>query len=291
VHVRPATDADVPAIVALQRRWDTHWLGAPENDESEVRESFERVDPLADQSLLLLDDGSAGDALLAFAWFWGPKESWLTVDPTVEAAPLYDVLLSWFASTDVESLEALDRDTDLQEALAGRGWTHELSSYELIRAVEGWELDEPVWPAGVEVTSLHSGDSRDVHAVIYDESGWEDVPGHGRREYEQWHGIFLGPEVVPEQQVLAWRAGRLVGVALGRTFSDGAGWVAQVAVPKDQQGQGLGRAMLLESFRRRVDAGATKIGLGVSAANPDALRLYLDLGLVVDREWKRYARP
>jgi len=39
-----------------------------------------------------------------------------------------------------------------------------------------------------------------------------------------------------------------------------------------------------------VSAGAKRLGLGVSAANPDALRLYLGVGLAVDREWRQY-RP
>ena len=90
--------------------------------------------------------------------------------------------------------------------------------------------------------------------------------------------------------MLAWRAERLVGVALGKTFSDGTGWVSQVAVARDQQGRGIGSALLTEAFRRRLGAGATQIGLGVSAANPHALRLYQRLGLEIDREWMAY-RP
>jgi len=90
--------------------------------------------------------------------------------------------------------------------------------------------------------------------------------------------------------VLAWRGNRLVGVALGRTFSDGTGWVSQVAVSRDQQGQGVGRALIIEAFRRRLAGGATRLGLGVSAANQDALRLYLRLGLAIDREWMLHHR-
>src|SRR3954465_3401270 len=50
MHARPATADDVPALAALQVRWDTHWLGAPENDESELRSTFDRGDPLAERS-------------------------------------------------------------------------------------------------------------------------------------------------------------------------------------------------------------------------------------------------
>ncbi|HYN75634.1 MAG TPA: GNAT family N-acetyltransferase, partial [Candidatus Limnocylindria bacterium] len=115
-----------------------------------------------------------------------------------------------------------------------------------------------------------------------------EVPGHESRDFEEWHGLFVAKED-PEQQVLAWQDGRLVGVALGRIFSDGTGWVSQVAVPRDLRRRGLGRALILEAFGRRMAAGATGLGLGVSAANVDALRLYLDLGLGVDREWMVFA--
>jgi ribosomal protein S18 acetylase RimI-like enzyme len=75
---------------------------------------------------------------------------------------------------------------------------------------------------------------------------------------------------------------------LGTTFSDGMGWVAQLAVPRDMRGRGIGSALLAEAMHRRLTGGATQLGLGVSAANPDALRLYERLGFRIDREWMAY---
>ena len=43
---------------------------------------------------------------------------------------------------------------------------------------------------------------------------------------------------------------------------------------------------MLESYARRTADGATALGLGVSATNPDALRLYESVGLRVEREWR-----
>src|SRR5919112_2052662 len=65
-EARPATDADVPALLALQQRYDIRWFGEPEHDELEVREALERVDPLSGRSRLLFD----GDRLVAAAWWW-----------------------------------------------------------------------------------------------------------------------------------------------------------------------------------------------------------------------------
>lgn len=282
--VRPVSDDDLPAVVALQQSWDTSWFGAPEHDDAEVRKSLQRAtDP--EHTRVLLD----GPRLLAAAWCASPSESTVVVDPGVDAAPLYDDLLPWLRGLGSHAVEALDRDTVLQEGLARHGWEHQLSSYELIRPVAGWDLETPTFADGVTVTSLTTDDEALVHALIYDEAGWASVPGHHARDLDDWRDLFLDDDVPRDQQVLCWRDGRLVGVALGQTFSDGTGWVAQLAVPADLQGQGLGRPLLLEALRRRVAAGATALGLGVSARNPDALRLYLGVGLQVEREWRTYS--
>jgi ribosomal protein S18 acetylase RimI-like enzyme len=57
---------------------------------------------------------------------------------------------------------------------------------------------------------------------------------------------------------------------------------------KDVRGRGLGRALLLELLRRHVAAGATSLGLEVQAANERALRMYVDVGLRIGREWRTY---
>ncbi len=61
-------------------------------------------------------------------------------------------------------------------------------------------------------------------------------------------------------------------------------------MPHDLQKRGIGRALLLEAFRRRVAGGAQRLGLGVSAENARALGLYVGIGLQIDREWRTY-RP
>ncbi|MDQ1614808.1 MAG: mycothiol synthase, partial [Actinomycetota bacterium] len=292
---RAATDDDLPALVALQQSWDTRWFGAPEHDESEVRESLARVDPREQRSVVVF----AGGRLAGAGWWWGDDTTLLAdptallvdptallVDPTADTTTIHDELVSWLVTSGSGHAEALSRDTSLRAALEAHGWEHWLSQFELLRDTAG--LPDPAWPDGVTATALGDG-AEAAYRVIYDEAGWADVPGHGRRDFTEWHGLFVAGED-PEQQVLAWQGERLVGVALGKVFSDGTGWVSQVAVPRDQQGRGLGSALLAEAFGRRVAAGATQLGLGVSAANTDALRLYRSLGLDVDREWMRY-RP
>lgn len=274
---RPATPADVPDIVELQDRSDTHWFGAAEHDEAEVRASLGRARPLDERSRLLLD----GDRLVAAAWWWRSDDATILIDPDTETGAAGRELVPWLARSGADHVEALARDAELLHVLAELGWVHVRSQFELLGSPDG--LPAPEWPDGVTVSEL-GDDAAEVHRLIYEHAGWADVPGHTTRDVDEWRSLFVTGED-PAQQVLARQDGRLVGVALGKIFSDGTGWVAQLAVRRDQQGRGLGTALLAEAFARRVAAGATQLGLGVSATNAGALRLYERMGLTIDREW------
>ena len=286
MRTRPAAPQDLPALTELYRAWDVAMFGTAEHDADEVAETFGPDGTLADHSRLLFD----GDRLVAALWYWS-AETTLLVDPAADPRPCYADLLPWLAARHGE-LDALATDSALQDALRELGWTHVRSSFELIRAVGGdWTPAEPVWPDGVTVTDLHGADVAALHRLIYVDAGWAEVPGHPDRDFDSWRDIFVTDKEDPSQQVIAWRDGRPVGLAMGRIFSDGAGWIAQLAVARSERGQGLGRALLLEGLRRRVEGGATLLGLSVQAQNRAAIGLYLGVGLTVDREWQRFTPP
>jgi len=277
LSARPATDTDLSDIVGLQQTWDAFWFGSPEHDEAEVQESFGRAVPFEQRTRLLHLEGR----LVAAAWWWRAGETSLLVAPGIDPTHAHDDLLTWLSASGCTEVEALSRDEPFRAALERNGWGHVRSQFELMRDVAA--LPALRWPPGVTVTGV-AEHADAVHHLIYEQAGWADIPGHHGRGRDEWYDLFLAGED-PEQQVVAWEGGRLVGAALGKTFSDGVGWVSQVAVAPARQGNGLGRALLTEAFHRRVSAGATRLGLGVSAANRDALRLYLSLGLEIDREW------
>lgn len=283
---RPAHLDDLPALLALQTAWEQDWFGVVESDASEVRESLDLAQPLADRSRLLHDEN--GRLLAAGLWF-SATDSTLLVDPAIDPSAVYDDLLGWFGAARVP-VDALGTDQRLSAHLERLGWSPHGSSFELLRAVStDWVLAVPAWPTGVTLTRMGI-DTALLHDLIYRQADWAGVTGHPDRSHEEWTRVLMH-DLVPEQQVLAWQDGALVGVALGKVFSDGTGWVSQLAVATPARGQGLGRALLLEALRRRVQAGATQLGLSVSAANANALRLYLDVGLEVQREWRQHLPP
>jgi ribosomal protein S18 acetylase RimI-like enzyme len=281
---RPATPEDLPAIAELNRRWEIANFGAEEQSADEVREHLGRVSSFETDTLLVVD----GDKLLGVGARIG-SDTMTVADPDVDTGPVYDELLAWFAGGTPDHVEALSKDHVLLDRLAAHDWQHTYSAFELLRTVDDTlVLPEPGWPDGVTVRGWRDDDAEAVHHLIYVDAAWAEVPGHPFRGYDEWRSIFLGEHLVPEQQVLAERDGRLVGVAMGRTWDDGTGWVSQLATAKDERGRGLGRALLAASLRLRVDAGARAIGLQVQAANRGALAMYLAAGLEIDREWMTF---
>ena len=118
--VRPVTSADIPVIAALQERWDTRWFGAPEEDESEVRSSLDRVSPLEQCSVLLHD----GDRLVARAGGGRPTTPRCSSTPTSNDPGVHDALVGWLVASGASHAEALAGDELLRAALAKHGWAH-----------------------------------------------------------------------------------------------------------------------------------------------------------------------
>jgi len=277
---------DVAAIADLQRAFDIYWFGASEHSEDEVREFLGWVDSLADESLVLIESGE----LQAVALNW-TKDTALLVHPQVEPEPHYAQLLPWFADRNAH-VECLSRDDRLVATLRASGWTFRKSSFDLIRAVSPeLQIPPPRWPNGIETREFDPADAPAIHHLIYVDAGWAEVPGHPERDLDEWRGFFVGEHTVPAQQVVAWRDQRIVGVAMCRMWDDGTGWVSQLASAKDERGKGLGRALLAEALRRQIAAGASSLGLSVQATNEGALRMYLDAGLQIDREWQQFTPP
>lgn len=287
MRTRSARVSDLAAITALQARDDLHWFGDVEHDEDEVREELEPVPDLVTQSLLVIDD--AGEVIGA-TWWWGVQTTVLA-GPGPDRPAVIDMLLDHLRDHDVNDVFALSRDAELVDAITARGWVHTHSGFDLLRAVNAdWELPEPAWPEGVELTGATEDELPALHSLVYDAAGWAEVSGHVRREFDEWRTLFVRGTLPSPEQLVARRGGRPIGLALTRTFSDGTGWISQLAVDRAERDRGVGRALLLAGLRGRRNAGAVQLGLGVQAANAGALRLYESVGLRIEREYRAFER-
>lgn len=286
VRVRAATTGDIPALRALQNRWETAVGGSELMSEDEIAEDLDRAAAHKGAAVVVED----GDAIVGMAWWWRISSYWI-VDPERAGTEVHHRLLAWLEDTPAPEVDAESRDERSREVLAVRGWQHVRSAFDLGMDVDHPALEvQPSWPRGVVPRTWTDGDAAAVHDLVYRRAGWTDVPGHPHRDLEEWRTIFLGSFLDPALQVLAMRADDLVGVAVTRIFDDGTGWVSQLAVDRQERGQGLGRCTLLAALRGLRDGGATVLGLSVSAENRGALGLYRGVGLGINREWLIYER-
>lgn len=282
--LRPARAEDVPALGRLQRELDVAWWGREETDDTDVAHLLRWVGDLDARSRVL----PGPEGIVGYAAVTAGGDATLAVAPGLPAdrrRAALDALLAWLVASPAGAVLELDaprQDLERLDALARHGLLPLRSQFDLERPANA-PLATPAWPAGVDLVPFRDDLAPALHTLVY--SVWADVPGHHWRPYDEWRHLFLHVEPFdPGLQVVAARDGAPVGVALSRVSAGTDGWVSQLAVARDEQGRGLGRALLLEALRRLASAGTDRVGLGVSARNAAALGLYRSAGLEIVRE-------
>jgi ribosomal protein S18 acetylase RimI-like enzyme len=276
--LRPVTPADRPALIALALAEDAAWSGAPAVSEEEVGEFVDSHAP----GMVFEREGR----VTGYAAAGEGGETILILDPGDAPEPALEALVGWLAERGHHEVDSYARDVRRIAWLEAKGFTHRRSFFDLHRGIDP-PLAPAVWPSGVAIARYRPReDGAAVHALIYVDAAWAEVPGHTQRSLEAWRST-LTPEY---RGWIARRDDRPVGWVAGRVFDDGRGWVEQLAVGRSARRHGLGRALLLHSLAELCSEGATSLALGVQAANGNAIGLYRDVGFEVDREWRVFSR-
>jgi mycothiol synthase len=153
------------------------------------------------------------------------------------------------------------------------------------------EPPEPAWPEGIQLRPMRVGtDDRTVYETIV--AAFRDHWGSSPLPFEEWRDVRMGNRMFDASLwLLAWRGDRLVGATLNMD-EDGEAWVQTLGVIREARGQGLGQALLIESFRAFHQRGHRKVYLGVDSENlTGATRLYENAGMSVDRRWLHWEKP
>ena len=277
--LRPATRADRPALIALALAEDAAWSGAPAVSAEETGEFIESCEP----GVVFERDGRAA----GYAAAGEGGRSILLVDPGHDPGAALEVLVGWLGERGHHEVTGYGRDARRIAWLEAHGFAHRRSFFDLQRGTDPPPAP-PVWPDGVAIARYRPGeDDEAVHALIYVDAAWAEVPGHAQLSLDTWRSA-LTPEY---RGWVARRDGRPVGWVAGRVFGDGRGWVEQLAVARPARGLGLGRALLLHALTELHQQGATSLALGVQGENDNAIALYRNAGFEVEREWRAYAKP
>jgi mycothiol synthase len=171
---------------------------------------------------------------------------------------------------------------EVRAALLQKGFTLARHSYRMAIDLDE-DLPEPRWPDGVSVRSFRAGEGPAVHETHMEtfEDSWE----HTYEPYDEWsHWMLERPGFDPDLWLVATAEDEIAGIALCRLHEGDprTGWVSILGVRRPWRRQGLGRALLFESFRRLAAHGCARAILGVDASSlTGAHTLYENAGMRV----------
>lgn len=283
---RPATRADLRAVVELFCGYDLAFRGGVDTDDGDLTDDWDADGfDWAAATLVLQDDARVvGYATVV--------EEYADAMTALDRTELLGPLLDW-VERHAGQLEHYvpDTDADRQALLSSRGWVSSRRYWRMRREIGG-HGPEPVWPAGVTVRSYdRPGDDVAVHALI--QASFREIGGQHDRGFEQWRGYLLETEKYDaDLYLVAESGGEVVGAALSQAMGTEYGFVRQLAVSPDQRGRGLGLALLHECFRQHSARGLPATVLGVDAGNrTGALGLYEKAGMRVVEQFTRWDRP
>ncbi|WP_277454887.1 GNAT family N-acetyltransferase [Janibacter sp. DB-40] len=278
---RPLETADAEAVTALARGDEMEVLAEPMTELVDVIGEWRRpsVD-LERDTVSVWSDGR----LVAHAFVAGRGSVEAVVAADHRGRGLGTALVAWLrAASAARGLATMGQTVPVgspaQAFLVAAGARATYDSWVLELLPDRTVPTQPL-PGGHALDLARDDELPAVHRVIDDAfSVWperEPVP------YADWHAEFVeGDDAAPwQRRVVRDGAGEVVGAAMVTASEDGMVWVNQLAVRSDRRGEGLGRALLADSFLEGRRRGLPRAGLSTDSRT-GALPLYEGVGMVV----------
>jgi mycothiol synthase len=276
MRLRPPAADDAEAVLELIVARDVADLGVPDYTLGDLRQEWtlDEVDLSRDAVVVEDEDGS----LVGYAIVRSVGAQ-VIVPPEQTGRGIGSRLLNWAQERGPRRQWVAERDVAGHRLLGRAG-------YDVVRHYWRMERDlaapvEPPSPLeGVHLRALEPrGDAGAVHAL--DAAAFATAPDYRPMSPAAFSEEHLeAHDLDPALSLVAERDGRLAGFLLTRRWmQDSVGYVDVLAVHPDEQGRGLGTALLLNAFAAFRAAGLRAAQLGVASDNPKALRLYERAGM------------
>jgi ribosomal protein S18 acetylase RimI-like enzyme len=301
VELRAPTLDDVEALTELINRDMEELYG----EQDETAESIALwltcpgMDAAKDIRVAVVEGGFTG-----YADIYADPEPIYWIDlrvPPSEGDPVREALLDWVEQEAEERgaqrpgalirLYTASVDAPTKRMLEARGHRLIRHSYRMRIDFAG-ETPPPVWPDGVTVRVATREDARAVYEV--QQESFADSWAFNPSPFDEWsHWMTDYDGFDPSLWFVAEEGGEIAGVSLCRVqeADDTLGWVRVLGVRRPWRRRGLGRALLLHTFREFRARGLEAVGLGVDAESlTGAHLLYESVGMRVVREFDTYER-
>jgi GNAT superfamily N-acetyltransferase len=241
---------------------------------------------LASQSIGVFD----GDRLAATGDVFKGRRCEAAVHPDYRGRGIGTWLADWLeerARAGGSSLvgQSVPAGSSAEAFLRSRGYREGWTSW-VLQLPRSTQIAPQGLPDGYAVREFVSGDERTAFQLI--EDAFNEWPHRDPAQFEDWASrSVLRPGFEPWQiRFAVARDGQAVGVCYTILAGD-TGYVDQIAVRRDQRGQGLARALLVDAFERARDRGATTNELSTDSRT-GALGLYEHVGMEVTQTWRHW---
>jgi len=281
---RPLTRADAHAVYEVMAASELAVLGEIVIEEADIVSDWSRPSfDIAASTVGVF----AGPELVGYAEISGPGRADAAVHPDHLGRGIGTALAGWMQDTaraqgQREIGMPVPQGSPGEELMRSLGYRVRWESWVLVLPPDREIADQPR-PPGYELRIAEPDDVEPAYHVIEDaflEWSVRDKQGFG-----DWiAGVAGRPGYAPwNLQVVTDPDSAVVG-AVHTTLAAQTGYVAKLAVRRDQRGRGLARALLAAAFGSAREHGAIRSELSTDSRT-GALDLYLALGMEVQSTW------
>jgi ribosomal protein S18 acetylase RimI-like enzyme len=283
----PYTAADLDAVFAVAAAQQQHDIGRVDVEAADFEADWQRPSfDFATMTMGVYD----GDRLVAFAELIGANRGEAGVLPDYRRRGIGTALARWMEGAAKEHGYTgiggpVPEGSDGDRLLEKLGYRVRWTSW-VLQLPEGASVPQRDLPPGYAIRAATPGDYEAVWNVV--EDAFLEWSVREREPYEDFLAVTVRrPGHEPWMlRVVTDPAGEVVGTAMlimaGEPVSEG--YIERLAVRKDQRGQGLAQALLVDAFEQGREHGAPRSGLSTDSRT-GALSLYEKVGMVVSDVW------
>ena len=295
-HARltPAVAADAAAVTELVATLESALYGKTTFCEADLEQEWSELDLVRDARVV-----RDGDRIVGYGAVRERSDPW-----RVEGYVHPDALgrgIGTLIATELEEYAARGGARRIQNSVLDADGTAsgllESLGYGAVRVFREMRIaldvppSAPEWPDGLRVVAFDpQRDAREFHAAH--QEAFADHWEHPSRDFETWSKTHLGSERFDPTLWCVVRAGNEIAagtICAGNTY--GGGFVYALFTRRPWRRQGVGAALLGDSFGRFWARGERSVGLGVDAASATgAFRLYERAGMTPALGWVMYEK-
>jgi GNAT superfamily N-acetyltransferase len=287
--VRPLVPGDARAVYELMAASEVEATGEVAIEEADIISDWQRPSfDLATQSIGVLAD----DRLVGYAEVSMGRRADAAVALEHRGRGIGTALALWtqrISRRDGKGLVGMPvpEGSAGERLLSALGYEVLWTSW-VLEMPQGRTIEPQRIPEGYAIRPASSEDDyRTAHEVI--EDAFLEWSERERETYADFAAsTVLRPGFEPwNLRLMTDPTGEVVGVSF-LILADDFGYVDRLAVRKDQRGQGLARALLVDSFAVAREHGATRSELSTDSRT-GALGLYEKVGMEVKSVWRHWA--